>query len=60
MDAHNRAIAALGARFDGDPFVAYVEMGSLVHWGEWHIHEKIGRMPAESIRDQYLQAYLDA
>ncbi len=60
MDAHSRAIAALGARYDGDPFVAYVELGSLGHWGEWHIHEKIGQMPDESVRDQYAQAYVDA
>lgn len=60
MDAHNRAIAALGARYDGDPFVAYVEMGSLGTGANGTSMKKIGRMPAESIRDQYAQAYLDA
>ena len=60
MDAHRRAIAALGAHYDGDSFVAYVELGSLGHWGEWHIHEKAGKMPEESVRDQYAQAYADA
>ena len=60
IDAHRRVIEALGARYDGDPFVAYVELGSLGHWGEWHVHKKAGKMPAESVRNQYAQAYLDA
>ncbi|MEG2206983.1 MAG: beta-galactosidase, partial [Clostridia bacterium] len=32
--AHARAIAALGERYGSDPFVAFVELGSLGHWGE--------------------------
>ncbi len=58
--AHARAIRALGERYDGDPFLAFVELGSLGHWGEWHVHEKAGTMPDEAVRDQYAQAYLDS
>ncbi|MDD3214725.1 MAG: DUF4832 domain-containing protein [Eubacteriales bacterium] len=58
--AHRRAVAALGARYDGDPFVAYVELGSLGHWGEWHVHPSAGVMPPETVRDRYAQAYTDA
>ena len=60
LDAHRRAIAALGARYDGDPFVAYVELGSLGHWGEWHVHERASQMPDQSVQEQYAQAYVDA
>lgn len=28
-------IAAFGARYDGDPRIAFVEMGLLMPWGEW-------------------------
>ena len=58
--AHRRVIAALGARYDDDPFVSFVELGSLGHWGEWHVHRRAGAMPREAVRDEYIQAYLDA
>ncbi len=58
--AHARAVAALGERYDGDPFVAYVQLGSLGHWGEWHVHKNAGTMPPEAVRDRYAQAYTDA
>ena len=60
IEAHARVIHALGQRYDSDPFVAYVELGSLGHWGEWHIHNKAGQMPGEAIRDRYAQVYKDA
>lgn len=57
---HQRVIQALADRYRNDPFVAYIQLGSLGHWGEWHIHENAGIMPMEDIRDQYAQHYLDA
>ncbi len=57
--AHRRAIAALGERYDSDPFVAYIELGSLGHWGEWHVHTNAGTMPAAAVRDAYASAYTD-
>ena len=58
--AHARAIAALGARYGNDPFVAYVEIGSLGHWGEWHMQEQVGEMPPQAVRAQYVLPYIDA
>lgn len=29
-------ISAFGAKYDGDPRIAYVEMGLVGYWGEWH------------------------
>lgn len=57
---HKKVIAALGERYDGDPFVAFVELGSLGHWGEWHINDGAGQMPPEDVRDRYARAYTDA
>jgi hypothetical protein len=31
-------IAALGARYDGDPRIGFVQVGLLGAWGEWHAH----------------------
>ena len=36
MDAHRRFIRALAARYDGDPRLAGLDLGSYGHWGEWH------------------------
>lgn len=61
LAAHHAVIQALADYFD-DGFVAYVELGSLGHWGEWHIKsgEGLVPMPEESIRDQYAADYLSA
>ncbi|MEG0766916.1 MAG: DUF4832 domain-containing protein, partial [Clostridia bacterium] len=57
---HREAIAALGARYGDDPLFAFVELGSLGHWGEWHTHPKLPPMPLEDIRDAYIAPYVDA
>lgn len=59
--AHRRVLAALAGFLD-DGFVSYVELGSLGHWGEWHVRSDKGLvpMPDACIRDQYVQDYLDA
>ena len=43
--AHRRVLAALGEHFGTDGFVTYVELGSLGHWGEWHIKTGEGWSP---------------
>jgi len=60
IDAHARAIAAFGRRYSDDPFIAYIEIGSLGHWGEWHVHEKIGKMPPKDVREKYVKPYIEA
>ena len=60
LSAHRAAVAALGERYDGDPFVAFVELGSLGHWGEWHVHPDAGEMPGEEVKDRIAKDYRDA
>ena len=57
--AHRRVLGALAAFFGTDGFVTYVELGSLGHWGEWHIKsgEGLVPMPEEAIRDEYAAEY---
>lgn len=59
---HQKAIQALGEQYGQDDFIAYIELGSLGHWGEWHIKSdsNIRPLPDEEIRNQYVQHYLDA
>jgi Domain of unknown function (DUF4832) len=50
----------LGDRYGKDGFFAFIELGSLGHWGEWHIYPDIGQLPSESIRDLYVYDYANA
>lgn len=60
IERNKQAIEALGRKYGQDDFFCYIELGSLGHWGEWHIKydEGIGRMPLEDVRAQYIQPYI--
>jgi hypothetical protein len=62
IEAHQKAIKAIGDRYGQDDFFAYIEIGSLGHWGEWHVKSdsNITPLPPEEIRDQYVKHYIDA
>lgn len=57
--AHRQVLEALGQWLGTDGFVSYVELGSLGHWGEWHIRSDAGLvpMPNESVRNAYVRDY---
>lgn len=59
---HEKAIRALGDKFGQDNFFCYIEMGSLGHWGEWHVKydEGIERFPSEKVALLYIKPYIDA
>lgn len=58
--AHRALIAALGQRYADDPQVAFVELGSLGHWGEWHVDTGAGiaPFPTQDVTDAYVEDYL--
>ena len=62
ISRHADAIAALGDYFSRDGFVRYVELGSLGHWGEWHVKSGSGlpQMPYSDIRARYVEPYQTA
>lgn len=45
LERHGYAIEALADYCNKDDFVAYVELGSLGHWGEWHTNTDEGVSP---------------
>ena len=59
---HAQAVQALGEWLGGDGFVAYIELGSLGHWGEWHVNRSAGiePLPEEAVRDAYVEPWLAA
>lgn len=62
LEYHQKAVAALGERYGQDTFISYIELGSLGHWGEWHVKssEGITPMPKQSVREQYVKQWAEA
>ncbi len=62
LQYHREAIRALGNRYGADGFFAFVELGSLGHWGEWHVAYNAGirNLPPRAIREQYVEQYREA
>lgn len=59
---HKRVITALGARYNNDPRIAWVDVGSYGIWGEWHQNNMAGlpvATPATKkiLLDDYLAAF---
>lgn len=59
---HAKAVQALGSAFEKNGLTAYVELGSLGHWGEWHVDTSAGipSFPSEQIAAEYVEPYLTA
>lgn len=62
IEYHAQAVKALGERFGQDTFVSYIELGSLGHWGEWHVDYDSGiqRMPKAEVRERYITPWIAA
>lgn len=60
--AHQKVIQALGDRYGKDDFIAFIQLGSLGHWGEWHVKGDsiIRPMPGQDTRDLYVSHYMEA
>lgn len=61
MKAHEQVLQAIAKEFCQDNFFAYIELGSLGHWGEWHVKsgEGIVPIPTEAICMQYVTQYVN-
>lgn len=59
--AHREMIQALGERYDDDPLIAFVELGSVGHWGEWHTWDRdpLIPFPKRAVADRYVEPYLE-
>lgn len=55
---HQKLIEKLGEHYKNDPRLAFIELGSIGHWGEWHTNTS-RPFPKLAVTDQYVQPYLD-
>jgi len=62
IKAHDKAVAAMGQRWGQDGFVSFIELGSVGHWGEWHVNYEKGlkRLPSEDILERYVSPWRTA
>ena len=52
LSAHDTFIHALAARYDGNPLLAGLDLGSYGDWGEWHCGGIPPNVPARVARDE--------
>ncbi len=50
-------IRALGARYDKNPRVAYIELGLLGFWGEWHTYPHSEMFASDAFQLKVIDAY---
>lgn len=55
--ALTRFIAALGARYDGDPRIGFITAGLLGSWGEWHCHPHPEWFASRQVQAEVMDAY---
>ena len=53
-------IAALGARYDGDPRIGFITAGLLGSWGEWHCHPHSEWFASKTVQAEVMDAYAAA
>ncbi len=62
LKAHKKFIKALAKRYDKNPAIGGIDLGSFGNWGEWHCHGiglKDPKMYSFEVRKQYADMYLD-
>jgi hypothetical protein len=61
LDRHLDFIKRLGERYDGNPDIDHVDLGSIGWWGEWHLSgSKTCKLPTLENRTKVVDAYLAA
>jgi len=50
-------IAALGARYDGDPRIGFITAGLLGTWGEWHCYPHSEWFASKTVQAEVMDAY---
>lgn len=60
VSAIEKLIAALGRRYDGNPRVAFIELGLLGFWGEWHTYPRNELFAKPATQKRVVDAYRKA
>jgi hypothetical protein len=60
QEAHYRLIRELGKRYDGHPDLGLVDIGTVGHWGEWHMSGTNVALPSVKTRLAIIDVYCAA
>jgi hypothetical protein len=60
LAAHHDFIMALGEKYDQDPRVAWIDIGSYGFWGEWHVWMNEALAAKQSTKQAILEDYFSA
>lgn len=60
LAAHHDLILAIGDRYDSDPRVAWIDIGSYGFWGEWHVWRNEELAATQATKQAILEDYFDA
>ena len=56
-EAMRQFIAAMGKKYDGDPRIAWLTVGMLGLWGEWHDYPKEKLFASKVVQTEIMDAY---
>jgi hypothetical protein len=61
LKEQKKLIAALAQRYDGNPDIAFVDIGSVGQWGEWHTNMKGQgiKMPSKENQEKIIDWYVN-
>lgn len=60
LQAHHDFIASLGARYDSDQRVGWIDIGSYGFWGEWHVYLNDSLAATQASKQVILEDYFSA
>ncbi len=59
---HEEAVEALAKRYNNSPDIAFIALGSIGHWGEWHTYQADDffiPFPSQEVADIYASHYVE-
>ncbi|UCH10843.1 MAG: DUF4832 domain-containing protein [Fidelibacterota bacterium] len=59
LSTHRDLILALGSRYDNDPRVGWIDIGSYGFWGEWHVWQNEELAATQATKQSILEDYFD-
>ena len=59
IELHARFMRELAKRYDGNPYISSIDIGSYGNWGEWHTYRLGIPEAAEETRRKFADMYLD-
>ncbi len=61
LQAHKDFVAALAAKYDGDPRVEFIDVRPFGDWGEWHTSSVVENLiPSVAVQEDMIKFYADS